>query len=86
VSSGRPSGTGRHHIAVAASATGRRLKKLITLTFWLGAAGAIVGWYHPPRAVAAPGIVVDSAFGSLALRAEPAPAALGKSGALRLIV
>jgi len=86
VSSGRPSATGRPHIAVAASATGRRLKKLITLTFWLGAAGAIVGWYHPPRAATAPGIVVDSAFGSLALRAEPAPAALGKSGELKLAV
>lgn len=86
MSSGRPSATGRRPIAVAASATGRRLKKLITLTFWFGAASAIVGWYHPPRAMATPEIVVDSAFGSLALRAEPAPAALGKSGELKLAV
>jgi len=86
VSTGRPSETGRHPIAKAASATGRRLKKLISLTFWFGAASAVIGWYHPPRALATPGIVVDSAFGALALEAEPAPAALGKSGELKLAV
>lgn len=86
MSTGRPLGTGRHPIAVAASAAGRRLRKLFTLTFGLGAAWAVVGWYHPPRALAMPDVVVDSAFGALALEAAPAPAALGKSGELRLAV
>jgi uncharacterized protein YcbK (DUF882 family) len=52
---------------------------------WFVAAWGVIGWYHPPRAVAkTPALVVDSAFGSLALEAGPAPEALGKSGALRL--
>ena len=89
MSSGRPQASGRHLMLRAASATGRHLTKLLKLTFWGGAAAGVIGWYHPPRALATPtasGLVVDSSFGALALEATPAPEALGKSGELRLAV
>lgn len=55
------------------------------MSAWFVAAWSVIGWYHPPHAMAnPPGVVVDSAFGTLAMEASPAPEALGKSGELRL--
>ena len=85
MSTGRPPRDGRHPIFIAASTAGRPLVKLSRTVAWIGAAWAIIGWYHPPHAVAKmPAVVVDSAFGTLALGAGPAPEALGRSGELRL--
>lgn len=81
----RPPRDGRHPILIAASTAGRPIVKLLRMSAWFVAAWSVIGWYHPPHAMAnPPGVVVDSAFGTLAMEASPAPEALGKSGELRL--
>lgn len=63
-----------------------RLANVATLLVSLSAASGIIAWYHPPKQLDRPPFVVDSAFGVLALTAKPAPEALGRSGALKLVL
>ncbi len=72
------------NVTLAASAGRRRVGNLVTLLISLSAASIIIAWYHPSQQIDRPPFVVDSAFGALARTAQPAPAALGRSGALKL--
>lgn len=70
----------------AGSAVRRGTGKFVTFVLSLSAACGIIAWYRPAQPLDRPPFVVDSAFGALALKVQPAPEALGRSGALRLAV